>query len=382
MQSRETVSQVPVLALADDLTGALEIGAKFAGVGIQSVVTAAAPPRADRPVVVIDTQTRHLGAQEAYRRVRALAESARPGNLRLVYKKTDSTLRGNIGSELAALVDVFAGPLLYAPAYPEMGRTVRRGRLYVDGVPVSETAFARDLLNPIRESDISRAIGDWVLARSIDSTSLGSMREAGVYILDGESDEDLRAAARFLLASDGIRLAAGPAAFAGRLAERIDLPRAAAAGLPVVRTCLVVNGSLHEVSLGQARHAVDRGWPAPPPEGVAEAIRSSGWAILRAGEAATGEGVERARNLGVVVREILNRAPLDALVVFGGDTAAGIVHALRGPPIYPVREVVPGVALSRLPAAGLECLITKAGGFGAADILSRLRELLTKECCE
>ena len=103
---------------------------------------------------------------------------------------------------------------------------------------------------------------------------------------------------------------------------------------------------------------------------------------MRAGEAVTGEGVERARNLGGVVCEILNSVPLDALVVFGGDTAAGIVHALGNPPIFPVREVVPGVALSRLPAAGLECLITKAGGFGAADILSRLRELLTKERCE
>jgi uncharacterized protein YgbK (DUF1537 family) len=69
-------------------------------------------------------------------------------------------------------------------------------------------------------------------------------------------------------------------------------------------------------------------------------------------------------------------------MVFGGDTAAGILRALGDPPIFPVREVVPGVALSRLPAAGLECLITKAGGFGAADILSRLRELLTKERCE
>ncbi|MDP2997850.1 MAG: four-carbon acid sugar kinase family protein, partial [Bryobacterales bacterium] len=77
------MSQVQVLALADDLTGALEIGAKFAGAGIQSVVTAAARLCADRPMLVIDTQTRHLGAQEAYRVVRALAESARRDNLRL-----------------------------------------------------------------------------------------------------------------------------------------------------------------------------------------------------------------------------------------------------------------------------------------------------------
>lgn len=104
-----------VLALADDLTGALEVGAKFAGAGIASLVTTrlAVVPG---DVLVIDTETRHLPAAEAWRRVFHIASSARAS---LVYKKTDSTLRGNIGAELEAVTVANPGALLhYAPAYP------------------------------------------------------------------------------------------------------------------------------------------------------------------------------------------------------------------------------------------------------------------------
>ena len=356
------MNDVAVLAFADDLTGALEVGAKFSGAGMQSSVTLGELPGAGAPVLVIDTETRHVTAEEAYREVRAVAESARLANPVLVYKKTDSTLRGNIGSELAALVEVFGGPVTYAPAYPELGRTVKNGCLYVHGIPVSETAFAHDALNPIRDSYIPRLLAGFLPAEA-------------VRVVDADCTEDLRVAAEMLLASGGVRVAAGPAAFAACLAERIDLPRAPAEKLPAVRKCLVVNGSLHEVSLGQVRHAEELGWPVAPPDRVVDRIGSSGWAILRTDDAA-GEGPQRARAVGRIVREVLNRTELDALIVFGGDTAFGIVEAVAKPPLFPVREMMPGVPLSRL---GRLCLITKAGGFGGVDVLPELRILLSKE---
>src|SRR5580700_2056876 len=116
-----------VLALADDLTGALETGAKFAAHGIEALVAEAGPCR----VLVVNTETRHLSPGEAAGRI-VRAAAANPS--RLIYKKTDSTLRGNIGAELGALLEVRRdSPLLYVPAYPEMGRVVKQGHLYVHG---------------------------------------------------------------------------------------------------------------------------------------------------------------------------------------------------------------------------------------------------------
>jgi uncharacterized protein YgbK (DUF1537 family) len=128
-----------ILVLADDLTGALEAGAKFAGQGIRTLVSTELnlrPKGCDESigVLVIDAETRHLPAAEAGQRVRELAHAAGEQGFRYLYKKTDSTLRGNIASELGALAEAFPGSaLLYVPAYPRMGRTVKRGMLYVHG---------------------------------------------------------------------------------------------------------------------------------------------------------------------------------------------------------------------------------------------------------
>ncbi|MBI5085319.1 MAG: four-carbon acid sugar kinase family protein, partial [Acidobacteria bacterium] len=144
-----------VIVLADDLTGALEAGAQFAGAGAVAVVLTKDPPKFDVPVVIIDTETRHLAPPEAARRVFRHAQWAKDAGVALIYKKTDSTLRGNIGAELGALLGAFPGRrLTYAPAYPQLGRTVVHGRLLLDGLPVEQTPFAGDPIDPVTESNI------------------------------------------------------------------------------------------------------------------------------------------------------------------------------------------------------------------------------------
>jgi uncharacterized protein YgbK (DUF1537 family) len=121
--------QMRILALADDATGALEAGAQFAreimpvpvwfGVESPDLEMFAGPE-----CLVIDTETRHLTPSEAGARVRRFA---RP-DIAAVYKKTDSTLRGNIAAEFRALRDAYPErPLVYVPAYPDLGRTVVSG---------------------------------------------------------------------------------------------------------------------------------------------------------------------------------------------------------------------------------------------------------------
>jgi D-threonate/D-erythronate kinase len=149
-----------ILVLADDLTGALEVGSKFAAAGVKSLVRTG-PGLSPRDLhdalgaLVVDSETRHLGSTEAARRIHELAHSAYTEGFPIVYKKTDSALRGNIGAELAALIEAYSGsPLLYVPAYPQMGRTVKNCSLYVDGVLVGDTCFAIDPLNCVKESHI------------------------------------------------------------------------------------------------------------------------------------------------------------------------------------------------------------------------------------
>jgi uncharacterized protein YgbK (DUF1537 family) len=347
-----------ILGLADDLTGALEIGAKFAAAGLRSLVTTELTLRPagledGHEVLVIDTETRHVAPAEAAARVRLLALAAREGGAGVVYKKTDSTLRGNIGSELGALMEAYPGtPMLYAPAYPAMGRTVKRGVLYVNGVPVSETAFGRDALNPVSTSSIPEALGlpMRLMERALAPTG------PGIYVYDGESDAEIAAAAQVLKGLRGVRLAAGPGAFAGEIAALFS-PGGRRVSWPAIGNCLVVNGSRHPASLAQVRHALKNGWQSVEPGAC-----HSGWAVLR----------------GFDCGDTLKRARLDALVVFGGDTAWGILGALGFPALEPLGEALPGVPVSRLGIEGRTLyLITKAGGFGAPDLLGDLHARLS-----
>lgn len=373
------MGRLSILALADDLTGALEIGAKFANSGIGALVTTQltlepASLSKAAPVLVVDTETRHLEQRESARIVSRLAHDARRKKVRLIYKKADSTLRGNIAAELSALMEAYPeSPLIYVPAYPRLGRTVKNGHLYVDGILVSESHFSKDALNPIHDSYLPRVLGGSAPVIAVDSLSIEVIADPAIYVVDGETESDVQAAADFITRSGGYPLAAGPAALAGHIADRIDLPRAKPGQPAVIRTCLAINGSRHPVSVDQVKHAEANGWRSAPSHDAAKAIAESGWVVLRTDEEIGGIGIDRANSTGSVVAGIVKQVKPDALIIFGGDTAAGIVKALECTIIYPHAEVLPGVPLS---GTGELYLITKAGGFGPVTILNEIRDLL------
>jgi D-threonate/D-erythronate kinase len=338
-----------IIALADDMTGALEIGAKFSAVGISALVSAKPVPASTASVVVFDTETRHCTPEAARSEVLRFVRQSGAASSTLVYKKTDSTLRGNIGAELEALAELYPRwQIGYAPAYPALGRTVKSGVLYVNGIPVSETEFARDALNPVRASAIAA-----ILRPALACT-----------IFDGETDEHLADAARTILSHDAMRIAAGPAGLAEMIAAQIDVPRGPIPVLPTVRTCLVMNGSRHERSARQMRGAESAQWRVLPTEH----------------EPGVDPAHVAAANAKRLARHIAQEEP-DAVFVIGGDTVFALVQALGNPPLLPIAEVVSGVPVTRIEAAYLGrqrdlFLITKAGGFGEPDVLSKVRAKL------
>ena len=363
------------LALADDLTGALEVGAKFAQRRLSTIVTTEVHSdlKGVADVVVIDTETRHLPPAEARSRVSALAYAAQAEGVPLIYKKTDSTLRGNIGGELCGIASASPGePLFYVPAYPEMGRTVRGGHLYVDGIRVSDTEFASDALNPVTSSYIPDIISAQcsvpVFLASIDG--IATVTRPGIYVCDGEVEEEVEAAAAALFFRPGVTLAAGPAVLPGYLAAFMSPGPAKTLSLPILARCLVINGSRHELSCRQMRHAEEHGWRKVEPGEIPERISSSGWLLLESGSFAPSSGA---------IREILREVHIDGLIVFGGDTAYSILQALEAPRLYPLGEVLPGVPIARIELPqGKLYLITKAGGFGPVNVLPLIQQVMLK----
>ena len=151
---------VKLLIIADDFTGALDTGVQFAARGAATrVVTDLAYDftLADAEVLVMVAETRHLPPEEAYDVVYRTARNAREAGIPYIYKKTDSALRGNIGSELTAVMDAAGSDTIaFLPAFPKMGRVTRNGVHYVDGVPVAESVRKR----PFRASEGLRGGAD------------------------------------------------------------------------------------------------------------------------------------------------------------------------------------------------------------------------------
>lgn len=204
-----------VLVVADDLTGANATGARFARLGMR--VGTIAPARVREvltayDVIVANTGSRQSSAEEAAARVGSVVAAAWP--VALVVKRTDTTLRGNVGAEVDAAWGAVRARVpstvpvraLFVPAFPASGRVTVDGRQLLDGVPLERTELAVDPLDPMTTSDVvailrrqSRAAVRHVPLRHVTGTDLVEALLAGdepVVLCDALTEEHLVAIAR------------------------------------------------------------------------------------------------------------------------------------------------------------------------------------------
>lgn len=149
------------IVLADDLTGAAEIAAIAHQAGLRAVVHTSPPSASvDADVLVLNLDTRLLAPAVAARRIqRWIAQLAYIGPARF-YFKVDSVLRGPVLAQIeGALRALGFSRAFLVPANPSLGRLIRGGRYFVGGVPLHETAFARDPHHPRTTSEAVALLG-------------------------------------------------------------------------------------------------------------------------------------------------------------------------------------------------------------------------------
>ena len=139
---------IKLLMIADDFSGALDAGVQFAARGAATRVVT----DLDCDFLETDAEVLVMVAETAICRLRKLTTwctmwPETPGKpaFPTFIKKTDSALRGNVGSELAAVMDAADADVMpFLPAFPKLNRVTRNGVHYVDGVPVAESIFGQD----------------------------------------------------------------------------------------------------------------------------------------------------------------------------------------------------------------------------------------------
>jgi uncharacterized protein YgbK (DUF1537 family) len=354
--------------LADDLSGALDAGAAFHAAGRRVRLVEATDdwrPGTEGELVGVNTESRNLPPDAAAARVAATLAHAAAHGARLVFKKIDSTLRGPVAAELAAVRRQLPGHrILFCPANPAAGRTVEHGQLLVRGVPVLATEFARDPAAPVREGDLRRIAG----------------AEAGLLFPDARDDGDLERAVAAVAVPPGPWLAVGSGALAGPVARRLGSP----AGMmrperhPAPGAVLFLGGSAHPLNRTQAERlaaarslAVLRADPTNPGSALAAGaaqLRTTCGAVVLAPDA-RGQP-ERIREVIAAIGAALVRDHgVRRVFVTGGETARALAARLGLRELVVAGNVEPGLVLATAatPATGPLLFAVKPGGFGDAD---------------
>jgi uncharacterized protein YgbK (DUF1537 family) len=241
--------------IADDLTGAAEIGAVGLRYGLRAEVVLAGESAGDADLVCLDTDSRSCEPLEAGQRATKAARMLQDCGADWIYKKTDSVLRGNVTPELEAIVtELGLDGALLVPANPSLGRTIVGGQYFVRGQLIHHTEFARDPRHP-RSSPNVLYLLDKPLDMPISVGKPGALLpERGIVVGEVASAEDVRS---WATRRNDRWLMAGGAEFFGALLKPSP-PISQSRNPPgnELFVCGSASESTRTFVTGQARHGV------------------------------------------------------------------------------------------------------------------------------
>lgn len=418
------MTQLALGSIADDYTGASDLANTLAKAGLATVQTIGVPDESldlgEADAVVVALKSRSIRAEDAVAQSRAAARwlhGRGAGHILFKICSTfDSTDAGNIGPVTDALrADAGGGIVLVTPAFPETGRTVYQGNLFVGAVPLNESPLKDHPLNPMRDANLVRVLQRQsagkvglvplaVVEAGVEALRTEALRLAasgcGAAIVDAVFDRHLEtigavaADSGLSTGASGMGLGLATALVArGRggggnaaAAAAIDgfsailagscsaatLEQIAVAerdGVPVLRldAALVVGGEdAVDEALAWAAARLAHGpvliASSAPPETVA-ALQASH------GREAAGRAIEAAL---AAIAEGLVAAGVRKMVVAGGETSGAVVDRLGIPAFRIGREIAAGVPLLATAGAGTPMLMAlKSGNFGGRDFFVR-----------
>lgn len=407
--------------VADDLTGATDLASVISRSGISVRICFGNPRlaelKASQPadVVIVALQVRSGPSASARDVVHATLQTLLDLGITRYYDKYcstfDSTDAGNIGpiaDEILAITG--AAQCLHAPSYPENGRTVYQGVLFVGSQLLQDSPMRDHPRNPMRESDLPVLLRRQTAARvgqlSWQSLRTGAARsdlafaaQAGVrhVIADALTDQDLD----LLATAMGNCLPAGGAAFGAAVARAMvgenhrSVPSVPSEwhGEPGKRAVIVGSGSAR--TREQVAHFAGRVVRLTSDEAMrggaaVSRVAAEAQALLAAGPvlvAAAGAGVDERggtptessalameRALGLIARQLVDGG-VRSLIVAGGETSGAVAAALGLTSVAVGPEIAPGVPWTFSTSPPL-ALAFKSGNFGGPDFFGDAFQVL------
>lgn len=418
---------IRMVVVADDFTGACDTGVQF-GKNHRRTLMVSSEGDMDVAVnncdvLVVNTDSRLDDTDTAYGKVYRIGQRLAEKNIRYFYKKLDSTMRGNIGAELSAMMDSFGIETAFlAPALPQYGRTTLFGKVYLNGILLEDTDMAKDPRNPVRESLIPKIIGrqttrktaviihDHIVAgKQVLTEKIQHHIKTGVSIIifDAADEKDLELIASVTTLMGDKVLFAGCSGLAGHLVNYLSFPIMNKSGIviagsanEVTRTqigfaarylkALVIDIDVVKILSGSGQQERKKVLDL-----VEKAVRQGTDIIVRsapdkdsvkrsfeAGERFSLSSVQVAEKiadfLGNIAATVIREMNISGALLTGGDTAMKSSNYLGSSGVILENEIMHGIPYGRFVDPGLKdrIIVSKAGGFGAEDAIFRILNFL------
>ena len=421
------------LLIADDLTGGADAGAQFAKRGLNTFLISLTDDaninfskHTHQAVLVINTDSRGLTPEKASQKVTNLLKHLDRKLFPIIYKKIDSTLRGNIGYEIDAILKNTNGSLCFmAPTYPEQKRTLVGGILIVGEKPLALTEMARNSTFPIQESHVYKILQNQSHNKVgwIDLTHVASSHEQlkrtvnqerkknnKIIIFDAVSREDLKNIVETAFSIKRTPLFVGSAGLAEEVAQKLRPSKGKTdQKIKPFRNILIVSGTASSITHQQLKRFENRNIPCLQltsslilGDGVKiekerkdlslkiSNLLSHGMTILKSPsemlhdrESTDGSvKLKITKTLASVALHALEASKIDpqdlALILTGGETAQYVINGLETEGIEIEGELLEGIVRGHLTGGDWDGLtvVTKAGAFGKEDALEKIVNIL------
>ncbi|WP_162304893.1 four-carbon acid sugar kinase family protein [Sphingobacterium olei] len=340
-----------MLIIADDLTGAAEIG----GIALRYNLTVDIVHRLDQnamvDVLVLNTNTRSLATEQVVPHLESLFGDLDRTVFGFIYLKFDSALRGHIARELVFYKDYFGfESAVFCPVNPALGRVIKNGHYIVNGKWINQTSFSDDPEFPVNESQVLAILGtpEWKLVSDFSTIYV----ETGIVVPEIENTLQLEVLVRNI--SDSKLLAGSAAFFNLLLGEKFQLYQDQTEKHVVLKyPLLYVCGSAHEdnnnrIAEVNPEYVVYLDERDGIAKELVQKLEANTKAVFAVSPSLRGSAGEIRQTMAEVVAEVYDRVTIKDLVIEGGATSYEILMALGIEAMTPVQEIQPGLIKSKV----------------------------------
>ncbi len=353
-----------IVVIADDITGAAELGGIALRYGLKVLLSNDVSISPSIDVLILYTNTRSLKREEAVAVMKELTGKVVALKPSLIYKKTDSVLRGYVVAEMEAQMEVLKlEKALLVPANPLLGRTIKHGQYFLNGQPIHETSFSTDPEFPITSSRVEDMLGSE--NKTIHVLTKNTELPVGISIGEAVSMKDVEAWTNYQ--HDPVFLAGAASFFWALLKSKYSIVKKTP-DLKLSNPTILVSGTTYKKNVDRrkelqhlisympakmfAKNTIDKKDLDKWTDQTLGILSTYGSAIIAIGD--YGEIKADAKllreKLSKVVNLLLNQTEIKELLIEGGSTAYSIIHGLGLRSFIPTEELSQGVV--RMKAEG------------------------------